>query len=299
MKLQFKNSASIAPFISWLNGFQAIQPTLLLEIDINRQMFIAKSFPAGKTIVKYSSISFDAAGLELFGVFGNQGEKIDWNEFYDKETDGRIKVGIYEILPKVIKVYKLYTDSDHEMSIEFDVCTSVEYVQSKKAVKEYQAEHIMLHSMSLSMKIDCSQLSEFFYNCEDDTFFNKVCNIGSPSSYEVSMDAFNNLLNISSIFCKNKDKDKIKFYSKKENDRTALYAYDDSNGSFDYLLGYYTEGEEGHTETFVYTKRFEDTIKCISAESVKITLDTAGASRMLLETEDSKIIIAAVKRGND
>lgn len=40
----------------------------------------------------------------------------------------------------------------------------------------------------------------------------------------------------------NKGRDEIKFYSKDTNGQRALYAFDASNKSYDYLLGYFTSG---------------------------------------------------------
>lgn len=294
MKIQFKSTGSTAGLATWLKGFKDIYPSLLVEVDLESNEFIAKSFPMDKSIVKYSKLSFEDAGYELTAIMDNNDCLFNWQN-HDLETDGRIKIGIYEILSKVIDVVNTFSETEHEFIIDFDICNNVMYMNSRSntPIKEYQCQKLILKSMSLTMTIGCSQLSDFFQKCDDNTFLNVVCNIGSPSSYEVSIDALNNLAKISSLLTDPKNKDIIKFYSKEENGQRALYALDENSGKYDYLLGYYTNGENGDTATSIWREKFLNATKGITDENLIITLDTAGASRILIDSGNSKIVIAA------
>lgn len=301
MELKFKqiNNTSVN-FVTWLKGFKEIQPNLLLEVDLIENAFVAKCFPPEKSIVKYSKISFEDAGYELMFINDNEGNEIkDWgNSDFGKAfpSASRVKVGIYNILSKFIDVFATFSESAHTMSIKFDVCNNVKYIQdSKNIYTEYQGETITLHSISLTMNIKCSVLSEYFYKCDDETFMNVVCFIKESEIFELTSETLNNLIKISSVFTIDKSRDSIKFYSKKtEEGRWALYAYDATNGAYDYLLGYYTEGNECETSTVVFRENFLNATKGING-IIKITLDTQNSSRILIEAETSKIVVAAVQ----
>jgi len=293
MELKLKSIGSTNGFVTWLKGFKDINSSLLVEIDLNSNEFIAKSFPQDKSVVKYAKISFDDAGYE-FSHIQNNGVNIAW-EGQTITADCRIKLGIYNVLGKFIDVVSMFDGSEHDMVVNFDICNNVLYWGAKKAEKEYQAETTIFHSKALTMTVKNSQISEFFQKCDDDTFLNRVCNIGSPSTYEVNTAVLGNLSKIASVFSSDKSRDLIKFYSKEVDGVLGLYAYDESNGSFDYLLGYYKAGEQGATSTTFFKENFLNATKAITAETLQITLDTAGASRILVDANDSKIVIAAAK----
>ena len=58
-------------------------------------------------------------------------------------------------------------------------------------------------------------------------------------------------------------------------------------------LGYYIDGEQGKTSTSIFKDNFLNATKGLTADTLQITLDTAGSSRMLIDTPDSKVVIAA------
>lgn len=297
MKLILKSTGSTAGLVTWLKGFKDIYPSLLIEIDPDTNEFVAKNFTPVKSIVKYSKLSFDDAGLEVSKILGNDGEDFNWSLNHDDQTDGRIKCGISDILPKFIDVVAMFAETDHEIIFTFDLNRNVVYKQSKTKDQEYQVNNVTFKSMSLTMNVSGSQISDIFFKCDDDTFLNRVCNIGSPSSFEVSIETLNNLMKISSVLTNadNKGRDEIKFYSKEINGQRALYAFDASNKSYDYLLGYFTSGENGDTAIQIYKENFLKAVKGLNVESLTITLDTAGSSRLLMAAEDAKIIIGAVQ----
>lgn len=293
MELKFKSTGSTAGFVTWLKGFKDIEASLLIEVDLETESFVAKSFPKSKCVVKYSKISFEDAGYELIHVLDNNGDVLDWSNTYDQTTDGRVKWGLFEILAKTIGVEDMFSATDHEMIINFDLCKDVYYMGSKTADIVYQTNQVILKSMSLMMSIKGSEISETFMKCDDNTFLNRVCNIGSPAEFEVTNDTLANLAKISSVFSNDK-KDLIKFYSKDENGQHALYAYDKRDGHYDYLLGYFTSGEQTVSSSIVVVKEnFMNGTKGLSEETFKIVLDTAGSSRLLVDTGNAKVVIAA------
>ena len=301
MELKFKQiNNSTANFVAWLKGFKDIQPNLLLEVDLVEKAFVAKCFPPEKSIVKYSRITFEDAGYELMFINDNEGNEVnDWTgSSYGTAfpSASRVKVGIYNILSKFIDVFATFSESEHIMSIKFDVCNNVKYIQdSKNIYTEYQAETITLHSMSLTLNIKCSVLSEYFYKCDDDTFMNIVCYIKESEIFELTSETISNLIKISSVFTIDKSRDAIKFYSKKADDGNwALYAYDESNNAYDYLLGYYTEGNACETSTVIFRENFINATKGING-IIRITLDTQNSSRILIDAGTSKIVVAAVQ----
>lgn len=294
MELKFKTTGSTSAFVKWLKGFKDINSSLLIEVDLESERFVAKSFPTDKSIVKYSSISFADTGYEFFGVYDSTSSKVDWNEIKDSSADARIKIGIFDILGKVIDVVNMFAETDHTLSIDFELANNITFKGSKTAERVYQGTVLHFASLSLAMNIKSAQLSDNFIKLDDNTFLTRVCNIGSPSIYEVSADALTNLYKISSILSSDNN-DRIKFYSKVVDGQRALYAYDESHGNYDYLLGYFVDGEDGNTATIAHKATFVNATKGLTAETLKFTLDTAGASRILIDSVDSKVIIAASK----
>ena len=293
MELKLKSIGSTNGFVTWLKGFKDINGSLLVEIDLESKEFIAKSFPQDKSVVKYAKISFEDAGYE-YSYVHNNGEDFDWTQ-REATNDGRVKLGIYNVLGKFIDVVSMFDGSEHDMVVNFDICNNVLYWGAKKAEKEYQAETTVFQSKALTMTVKNSQISEFFQKCDDETFLTRVCNIGSPSTYEVNTAVLGNLSKIASVFAADKSRDLIKFYSKEVDGVLGLYAYDETNGSFDYLLGYYTTGEVGATSTTIFKENFLNATKGLTAETLEITLDTAGASRILVDAGEAKVVIAAAK----
>lgn len=144
------------------------------------------------------------------------------------------------------------------------------------------------------MTFQCSVINEFFYKCDDDTFMNVVCYIKDAIRFNLTSDVISNLIKISAVFTKSGEREKIKFYSKQENNQWALYAYDVSNKGYDYLLGYYESGDPCETETQIYRENFINATKGIVGD-IFITLDTKNSSRLLIDSGVSKIVVAAVQ----
>lgn len=266
---------------------------------MNELCFVAKCFPENKAVIKYSVISFDDAGYEMNYLKDGANVDMDWKNC-DPETDARIKIGLYKNLGKVIDVVTMFSETDHEMIINFDLNKAVKYKPDSRGnvvvCPEYTGIIWSFISKTLKMNIHCSQLTELFQKLDDNKFLNGVCNIGSPSTYEVKMSTLNNLAKISSALSVDKSKDKIKFYSKMIDGNRAFFAEDATNGTYDYLIGYYNSGEDGDTATTVYKENFINATKGLNAETLELILDTAGASRIIINVNDSKIVIGAIKQ---
>ena len=249
MELIFKNTGQITGFSGWLKSFKEIQNSLLIECNLKETCFISKGFTTDHSVVKYGKISFKDAGFELLVIKDNQKNEYtleEWNKSYDM----RIKIGIFMILPKFIQVIDTFSDTDFKLNINFDV-----YKNGNE--NEFHATSINFKSKSLKMKVKDCNISEF-EQLSDDLFFNKINVIKDAMSFEISMDAIKNLMSISSVFLTDAKRDIIKFYTKidEETDNWAIYAYDQTNESYDYLLGFLKSGTGYENNLSVYRNSF-------------------------------------------
>lgn len=273
MNLVFKNkgNGNVSAFSRWLEAFNEIQHSLLIECDLKEQCFISKCFTTDHSIVKYAKISFENAGLEILNIRDNDDVAYsveEWNEKYNK----RIKIGIFLVLPKLISVVNVFQDTDFKFSIEFDVFKN-------PAGDEFHAKNLRLKSRSNDMKVKDCNISEF-EQLDDDLFFNRINAVENPMTFSISKDAIKCLTKISSIFVSDAKKDLIKFYVKKdeETDKWALYAYDNTNESYNYLLGFLSSGEGSENDFLVYRANFFTAVSTKDdADNVIITLPAAGA----------------------
>lgn len=302
MQLVLKNTGQTSNFITWLKGFKDINPTILVEVDLVDKKFVAKCFPDTRSIVKYSEISFETAGYEIEELLDNDdnslltSKKELTSEYANVFTgDNRIKVGIYSVLPKVIYVASMYADDiDHTIVLHFDISNNVKYVSSDKAMKQYQAEKLVFNSKSLTMTINCSVLSEFFRFLSDATLQTMLQFPGEISN-TITPETISNLNRISLLFNSEKTRSSIKFYTKKEDDGNwALYAFDEVNKTYNYLLGYYTDDQENISETSIVILRenFINATKGITTE-MQIKISPSVANRIVVTADDTQIIIAA------
>ncbi len=93
MQLNFRVS-NITNFSTWLKRFSKIENKLLLEIDIKKSEFLAKTYNEEHSVVKFSRVGFADIGFEL----------------KKKTSDERIKVGLYDI-QKIIKTFGQFTEN--------------------------------------------------------------------------------------------------------------------------------------------------------------------------------------------
>lgn len=280
MNLVFKNKGTTAGFAAWLSAFKEIQSSLLIECDLKEQCFVSKGFTADHTVVKYSKISFDNAGLEILNIRDNDNVAYsveEWNEKYNV----RIKIGIFMILPKFISVIDIFKDTDFNFTVDFDVYKS-------HTCDEFHAQAIKIKSRTNSMKVKDCNISEF-EQVSDDLFFTRINVIDKPMSFEIPMSVLKNLTSISGIFVTDAKKDIIKFYTKIDEgtNKWGLYAYDDTNESYDYLLGFLTNGEGVENSVPIYRSNFFTAINLKGGDdSVIITLPADSKQKVRVESVD-------------
>lgn len=164
---------NVKPFTDWLKKFLVIEKSLLLEIDIPNKCFIAKTYNEEKSVVKYSKLFFDDAGLSLIKNYPNI---------------TLIKAGIYSI-QRFIKSLEHFNSYEFDFSIQYD-----ELVDSDN----FTATAIQLKGNLLKIKIECTTLSIFQY-ISDDMFKNTIANTDIIAKFElqeVTIDKINSLCDL-------------------------------------------------------------------------------------------------------
>lgn len=300
MQLILKNTGPTASFVSWLKGFKDIHNTILIEVDLTEKKFIAKCFTESRNIVKYSDITFENAGYEMDSLSDNDGNSLltIGNELEASYTniftgDNRIKIGLYDILSNIIDVALMYVDVEHTITLNFDLANNVKYVGGDKAMKQYQSEKLIFGSKTLTMTINCTVLTEFFRFLDDNTFMN-VCKLGNEMSCNVTPETISNLNRISQLFKSEKTRSAIKFYTQQESGSWALYALDELDSRYNYLLGYYADGQKiSESAEIVLRENFITATKAINTDMQIIMSANKSAKRILITTENCKIVVAA------
>ena len=234
MEICFQSTSSTVNFENWLKSFKEISDSLLLEIDPTKKIFVAKTYTTEKTIVKYGKLDFDAAALEVLSVTGKDRKKVTLDEWNSQNT-ARIKVGIYQILDKFIKVINRFGSTDnYKIIIKFDQNTDGDFV----------AQRIEFKSLTLNMAAPAAELTEFKY-ITDDQFLNGIAKIDNPLYFSINADTSKALVDISNIFSADAKKDIIDFKIKKESGEWTLHAIDYNGQSYDYQIGYL---DQNHTD---------------------------------------------------
>lgn len=227
MEICFQSISSTVNFENWLKSFKEINDSLLMEIDTTQKLFIAKTYTNDKTIVKYGKLDFDAAALEVVSVTGKDRKKVTLDEWNTANT-ARIKVGIYQILDKFIKVINRFGSTDnYKIVIKFDQNTDGDFV----------AQRIEFKSLTLNMAASAAELTEFKY-ITDEQFLNGIAKIENPLYFGINADTSKALVDISNIFSADAKKDIIDFRIKKESGEWTLHAIDYNGQSYDYQIGY-------------------------------------------------------------
>ena len=280
MELVFKNTGSTSGFSNWLKSFKDIQTSLLIECDLNEEFFVSKGFTTDHTIVKYGKVSFADAGFEVVYIKDNEGTTYSLDE-WNKTNKDRIKIGIFLILPKFIQVVETFSETEYRLSVIFDV-------YNNGTSEEFHAQSLNFKSKSLKMKVKDCNISEF-EQVSDELFFSRINVLTDAMSFEISLDAIKNLTSISSVFLTDNKRDIIKFYTKIDEDtnKYAIYAYDQSNESYDYLLGYIKEGNGVETSLPVYRSSFLNAINTkLNTNNIIISLSNITNNKLRIESND-------------
>lgn len=282
MQLVFKSENSTKGLSNWLKTYLDLQDSLLLEIDLTKSAFVAKGYTTDHCVVKYSEIPFSDAGVSILNIFdenGNDKSLAEWNA----TSTNRINVPIFKILKSFVSVIDTY-NVDHVIKFNFGVYSNEEGDQ-------YNAVSVEFKSKFLEMIVPCANITEF-EKLSDDTFFNNINVIESPMTFNVSSEGVSSLISVSNIFSVDAKSDILRFVCKKDDEGDwALFATDKKEGtskSFEYLIGYLTEGEGVEREIPIYRNNFilatktknnfkvvigaEDRLRISNAEGVSDTI---------------------------
>lgn len=193
-KITFKGQ-SIKSFSNWLKKFETINKSILLEIDETFQEFIAKTFNAEKSVVKFSILSFNEASFDVSNVSTN---------------NSRIKIGIYDI-KSLNKVLEQFSES------EFLLTFNYAELNNKEGLPELTGSTIIVQNEILKIKVDCSSLKIFNY-LPDDVFHNVVCDTQETGiEFELTKENIARIVSLSNlekefkhlVFSNEKDKEKL------------------------------------------------------------------------------------------
>ena len=281
MVLKLKTKGSSAPFADYLKKFAKVRKSLLLEIDPNKECFVAKTYTEDHSVVFASTLSFENAGFEIVEHKG--------------DTNGnRIKLGVVVNLDKLIKIVNQF-GSNFEMTFNYDVLTNDEK-------EDYICQEVSFKSNILKMKMNGSKIGEFQY-LPDDTFENVVFKVTDEVKVPVSADTVSTAIKTSAIAAIDPKKDSLIFYI----EDGALFVKDntgkDENGddrasNFEYKLADLTEAPTYPVRLPISREKFVLVLDGNSeAFEVIIGKDVRGdLSRILFaSTEtDTKIVISTI-----
>lgn len=172
-KIEF-SAKNVKPFSTWLKKFAAIDKSLLLEVDENEGIFLAKTYNEERSVVKLSKIKFDDAG------------------FVVKESKDpiRVKVGIYNI-SRLIKIMEQFNDEDFAFVINYDEISG--------ETSEWAGLSLLFKNKALKMNIECTSLNIFKY-ISDELFVDRIAEMETPlSEFELSTDAIAQINSLCSL----------------------------------------------------------------------------------------------------
>ena len=140
LKLNLNGSAE--PLVNYLKNFAKIQNSLLLEIDTDMKVFVAKIFTRERSAVRFSSISFEDCSISI--VSDNSKER----------GSNRIKAGILIQLNKLIKMIERFgSDTDKEGKSDFIIRIDYDTLVNNGNT-DYIATVIAFENSYLKMKMD-------------------------------------------------------------------------------------------------------------------------------------------------
>ena len=219
MKLVLNCNGTSDPFSSYLKKFGKLRKSLLLEIDPNAKMFVSKSYAEDRSVVRYSSLTFDDANFSI--------------RDYDTIPDtARIKLGIIVTLDKFIKILDRF-NTEFFITFNFDVLDSDGNV-------DYICQSVDFKSKDLKMRLLGSKISEFHY-LSDDVFNNNIFKVYDSVTILVSSSVLQNIIKTSDIVATDPKKDALIFYT----NSTGFYVKDrvgrnddgsDKESNFEYCI---------------------------------------------------------------
>jgi len=146
-KIEF-TAKNVKAFSAWLKKFSSIDTALLLEIDETESRFLAKTYNEERSVVKLSSIKFDAAGFTAS----------------PSKDPKRVKVGIYNI-SRLMKIMDQFGDQEFSFTVNWD--------EIEGETVEYTGINLILKNKNLKITVECISLNVFKY-ISDELFISKI-----------------------------------------------------------------------------------------------------------------------------
>lgn len=198
--LKLNLNGNSEPLVNYLKSFAKIQNSLLLEIDTEMKVFVAKVFTKNRSAIRFSSISFEDCSISI--VSDNSKDR----------GNNRIKVGILIQLSKFIKIIERFgadvekgtNNSNFIIRIDYDTLTNANGT-------DYIATVIAFENSYLKMKMDGFKLSELLY-LPDDKFKNDIFNVDDPVMLNLSADTINSVIKALDIVKVDPSADVVRFY---------------------------------------------------------------------------------------
>jgi hypothetical protein len=221
-KIEF-SAKNVKAFSTWLKKFVSIDQSLLLEIDENESLFIAKTYNEERSVVKYSKIKFDEAGLTV-----------------KKSKDPqRVKVGIYNIA-RLMKVMDQFGSEEFSFTVNYDEVTGDNST-------EFAGLNLVLKNKSLKITVDCTSLNIFKY-ISDELFVDRIAALDDVvAKFELSSE---NIEKVNSLCSLDSEYKFMEF-------KNAANVYV-SGKTFDLLIGENPGEHDGSEQTInVFKEQFE------------------------------------------
>lgn len=220
-KIEF-SAKNVKAFSSWLKKFVSIDTALLLEVDEVESTFLAKTYNEERSVVKFSKIKFDAAGLTV----------------KPSKEPRRVKIGIYNIA-RLMKIMDQFNDEEFTFTVNYDEIIG--------EITEYAGLSLLLKNKNLKMTVDCTSLNIFKY-ISDELFTDTISALEDVvAKFELSapnIEKTNSLCTLDNEY---------KFMEFKND--TNVYV---SGKTFELLIGENPTGEGGNGESInVFKEQFE------------------------------------------
>ena len=201
MQLKLKLNGSAEPFTNYLKSYSRIRESLLLEVDTTQRAFVAKTFTEDKSAIRFASITFDEAHVQVISDDGEQ-----------ERNEKRIKVGILIQLKKLIQIVERFgSEVDKDGNSDFEINITYEpFVDQNKNV-DFVSTQIQFKSSTLKMKMDGFRITELAY-LPDEVFANNIFNLSDAVSCEISGDKISDIAKISEIIKLDPRKDALVFF---------------------------------------------------------------------------------------
>lgn len=197
--LKLNLNGNSEPLVNYLKTFAKIQNSLLLEIDTELKVFVAKIFTRDRAAIRFSSISFEDCSISIV------------SDSCKERGTNRIKVGILIQLSKLIKMIERFgADVDKEGKSDFIIRIDYDTLTSNDST-DYIATTIAFENSYLKMKMDGFKITELFY-LPDEKFKNDIFNVEDPVILPLSSETINSVIKATDIVKVDPLADIVRFY---------------------------------------------------------------------------------------